>query len=209
MVINAIIYFGLYMLLLQVWDSFKKRGQVAQLVKGVRPSHVGWALVMLTTTLIALSVMSWAATSLAPWLQWGWFTALTDQSGSMLSAGSTGRHTVPKPVLVAFYAAFVLAIPLMVLVEERLFRSGAERRSTMALVGMACLFGLAHMVVGVPVFAAVALIPAGLWLTKIYRSAYTRTGSAEMALFEAGRVHLANNMIAVALGALAYMTLTR
>lgn len=199
MILNAIVYFVLYLLALRVWDSFKNRGDVAKLVLGLRPRHAGWGLLLLTTTLLALTASAAIATMWAPWLQWSWLSAITGHGGSAFSAPAQAEHRVPRMVIVCLYALLVLATPFMALLEERVFRNGAERRSPTRNTAMAVGFGLGHMAVGFPVFAAIALAPMGGVLTWLYRRRFRQTQDAVEATFEAGRAHLINNLMAIAL----------
>ena len=203
MALNVIIYFTLWMLGLQVWDSFKKRGELASMLKGLRPRHIAWGILVLFTTLVSLAATATLAYEFADWMKWSWLTALTSHQGSMLSAAAdagTTKSTVPKAVVYALYALLALALPMAALVEEKMFRRGAERRSHLANVLFALAFALGHMVVGFPVFAALALFPLGLWLTLYYRIQWRRNGGdAGVAMLEAGRVHLMNNVLAIGL----------
>lgn len=200
MVLNAIIYFALWMLAMQVWDSFRKRGDLAALLLGLRPRHAGWGLLLLITTLMTLAAMATLAFGMADWMRWGWFSALTGNGGSMFSAGTDDRATVPKMVIYALYALLALALPLGALVEEKMFRRGAEHRTTGANMLMALGFALCHMVVGFPIFAALALFPLGMLLTFYYRRSWRKSGGdSHVAVLEASRVHLMNNTIAICL----------
>lgn len=199
MIINAIIYFGVWMLALQVWESFKNRGDLAAMLLGLRPRHLGWGALLIFTTLLSLGGMATlVAASGAEWMTWSWLSALLSKDGSMITAAAQTPSTVPKSVIYAFYALLILALPMAALGEEKLFRRGAEKRSLAANAGIALVFALAHMVVGFPVFAALALFPLGMWLTHYYRISWRRSGGdSRVALLEAGRIHLANNMVAL------------
>lgn len=202
--LNVIIYFTLWMLALQVWDSFKKRGELAAMLKGLRPRHLGWGLLVLFTTLVTLAATATFAFELAGWMRWSWLTALTSHEGSMLSAAAdagTTKSTVPKAVVYALYGFLLLALPMAALIEEKMFRRGAEHRSKLRNAAFALAFAMGHMVVGFPVFAALALFPLGLWLTLYYRIQWRRSGGdSQAAMLEAGRVHLMNNLLAIGLG---------
>lgn len=200
MLINAVIYFLLYLLVLNLWDSIKNRGEVMRLVVGLRPRHFGWAVLSLFTTLFALGSLGTAAALGPAWLRWSWFQALTGQAGTAISAGATTANTVPIGLVFGLYALLVLSMPYMVLGEEKVFRRGAEKRSAIANIGVAIAFGLAHLVVGFPVFAALALTAMGLVLTWIYRRAFRRQGCPTEATLESSRAHLANNLLAIGAG---------
>src|SRR6478735_2344081 len=54
-------------------------------------------------------------------------------------------------------------MPNLVTWEERLFRRGIERRTSLGRVAWAIAFGLFHLVAGLPLFAALALSLLGLY----------------------------------------------
>ncbi|MEO5678999.1 MAG: YbhB/YbcL family Raf kinase inhibitor-like protein, partial [Acidimicrobiales bacterium] len=60
-------------------------------------------------------------------------------------------------------------------------------------------FGLVHLVVGIPIAAALAITLGGWWFTWVYLRAHRRTGSADEALAESTRAHLGYDLVVVAL----------
>ena len=71
-------------------------------------------------------------------------------------------------MFVPFVVLLAVAMPQLVAGEERLFRAGT--RSWAQAVGRSVVFGLAHLVSGVPIAAGLALSIAGLWFTRQYFS---------------------------------------
>lgn len=203
MAINAIIYFIVYMLALHLWQGYKKRGEVFDLLSGLRPRHVLQGLGLLSATLASLFVMAYLAATVFPLLKWSWLQALAGQMTSPVAVGASKQVTVPGFVIFGMYLMFFFAMPMLVVAEEKMFRSGAERRSLTGNVLLAIAFGLSHSVLGLPIFCAIALIPAGMILTRIYlKSASTAVDSVQApraALLDASRAHLMNNAIALSI----------
>lgn len=100
----------------------------------------------------------------------------------------------------------LLLLPSFALQEERFFRKG--RIGGRAMVQGAVIFGLVHGIVGIPLFAAMALIGAGFCFSLYYRSQYRKlllgTGSTHratlLALWPATTMHTLYNSIVVLTG---------
>lgn len=205
MLLKVIVYFVFFLLAKRVVDSIRHRGDLARVLAGLRPRHAAWGALVLTTTLVTLLLLGGVVAQWVPALRLSWLTLLTGENGSMFSAAASDSHPVPMPIVIALYGCLLLAMPLLALIEEKQFRVGAERRSPLRNAEMAVRFGLVHLIVGLPVFAALALATAGGWFTWIYRRAYARHQSVQEATFESARAHLANNLLAFSFAVVAYV----
>ncbi len=180
--------------------SFSARGYVRDVVRGVRASHVLLAVPAIVVIIVLASLLM-----SVPGLDLGWWSAIGGEGNPALGMTSaTNGSFLDIVVPFIFLAMLVLALPLLVSSEERMFRRGAELRTWRANVGWAVLFGLAHAVVGIPIGAALALSVGGLYFTGWYLHTWRRTGSQQLALMASSRAHLAYNaailsIIAVAL----------
>lgn len=76
----------------------------------------------------------------------------------------------------AFLAVLGLLLPWLAFVEEEVFRAGLEHASLARQGLVALVFGAAHLVMLVPVAAALAIAAVGFVYGRIYRRAYARTG---------------------------------
>lgn len=113
-------------------------------------------------------------------LRHGWFSLLTGTDGSLATApitagrSSSSSETGPNLGLiivgVVFWAMLVAATPFIAQYEERMFRAREVLPGRIVL--KSTLFGLMHLVVGIPVYAAFALIVTGLCLGLVYRRAH-------------------------------------
>jgi hypothetical protein len=74
----------------------------------------------------------------------------------------------------AFFGALLLMFPWLAYVEERTFREGLERAGPVREVLSALRFGLIHLVMLIPVAAALAVGVAGFFYGRMYRRAYRR-----------------------------------
>lgn len=75
---------------------------------------------------------------------------------------------------VAFMAGMLVLFPWLAYVEEQVFREGLETARAPRQAWAALRFGLAHLVMLVPLAAALAIGVAGLWYGRVYVSAYRR-----------------------------------
>jgi hypothetical protein len=97
------------------------------------------------------------------------------QAGGTLSPwviGATG----------GFLAGLLALIPWLAYVEERVFREGLERTGALGEVMAALKFGLAHMIMLIPIAAALAIAVAGFAYGRAYRRAFARTAARTIAV---------------------------
>jgi hypothetical protein len=185
--------------------SMERRRRVLWLIRGLRTRHFAWALpVWIGVAAVAFGL------SYVPGLDFGWWTAIGGNGNPVLgsSSGSSGQGLVTWLPFV-FVPMLLVAMPLLVEREERMFRAGAERRSTFANLRRALLFGLVHAIVGIPICAALALTLGGVYLTDRYLRAFRVSRSGDVAVTESTRCHLAYNytILALAVPILVYLAL--
>jgi hypothetical protein len=174
--------------------SVNRRRRVLWLIQGLRGRHFAWAVpVWIGVVGLALGL------SFVPGLEFGWWTALGGNGNPVLgsSSGSDGEGLVTWLPLV-FIPLLLVAMPLLVEREERMFRAGAERRSGLANLRRSFVFGIVHAIVGIPICAALALTLGGVYLTDRYLRAWRISRSSDVALVESTRCHLAYNYTIVA-----------
>lgn len=163
--------------------------------RGLRLRHVLQAI-----RIILLVVASYyLIANLAPWTRWGWWSAVGGQGSVVLghtdSVADPSLSWVHRLAPVVFLAALLCFLPSAARREERWFRLGSERRALLGRLLVAFAFGLLHLVMGIPIAAALALTAAGWGFQSIYLAAYARRGSRHDALKESTHVHLAYNLL--------------
>jgi hypothetical protein len=171
------------------------RQRVLGIVAGLRWRHLRLALpvafVVLPAALALIAV---------PGLDWGWWSALGGDGNPVFAQNEGTERLGLSVVLVPLFVTLLLvSLPLLVEREERMFRLGAERRTTLANLRRSFAFGLVHAVVGIPLGAALALSLGGACLTEVYLRAWRTSRSRATALAESTRVHLAYDLLIVAL----------
>jgi hypothetical protein len=80
-------------------------------------------------------------------------------------------------VTVGFLGGLVLLFPWLAYVEERVFREGLEQAGLARELWTALKFGLVHMIMLIPLAAALAIGVAGFVYGRIYRRAYRRAAA--------------------------------
>jgi hypothetical protein len=179
----------------------------------IRPRHVLVALAALTVPVTVF----WLSAEV-PLLNWSLFNLVgLDEGGNVAGAGLQVGAWFALP-----YALLLLAcLPVLALIEEYWFRRGT--RGWRDGLWRSVLFGLVHMVVGVPLGVAVfGLTPIGLLFTAVYLRAQRTPvpddapwafGTRRFMISDAERrgidasalQHLAYNAVALSLALLAIM----
>ena len=180
--------------------SFRRRSDTVALVRGVRLRHLLPAPLVLAAVLATFGVL-W----LLPPLRVGWWTLLGGEGNIVFGSTEQTRGTAWEVLVPLVFVVLLLpALPLLVEAEERRFRLGAETWSTGQRFLRGLQFGLLHLVVGIPVAAALALSVGGWWFTWVYLRAYRRTASRAEAMAESTRAHLGYDLVVVALVAASF-----
>jgi hypothetical protein len=175
--------------------SVSRRGRVVEIVQGLRWRHLAHAVPVLFLVVPAVLLLL-----LVPGLDWGWWSTLGGE-GNPVFGQSEGAERLGIGVVIVpvFLALLLVSFPLLVEREERIFRLGAEHRSTLGNLRRSVTFGLAHALVGIPIGAALGLSVGGLYFTEVYLRRFRATRSRGEALLESTRVHLAYDLLIVAL----------
>ena len=175
--------------------AVRRRSHTAALLRGLRARHL-WPAPLVLLVVLAVFGLAW----LVPPLRFGWWSLLGGEGNVVFGSTEQTRGTVLEVLLpVVFVLLLLPALPLLVEAEERRFRLGAEGWTTSRRALRGLQFGLLHLVVGIPIAAAVAITVAGWWFTWVYLRAFRTTGSPSEALAESTRSHLGYNLVIIGL----------
>lgn len=167
------------------------------IVRGLRPRHFGKAFLTLIVCLaVALPLMQ------LPILNWGWYKLLTGHGGSVLNT-TAGTNWMDTATAVLIVVSLFVCLPRMVHEEERDFRARSDRQTIRQRVVKQTKFGLAHLIMGIPLAAAIGLIVVGHIFLADYLLKWKRSGSRARSLLECARTHLAYDWIVVSIIAVA------
>ncbi len=146
-------------------------------------------------------------------LNWGWFHLLFDRPGGVVSAAVSAGGKSGEGVWTAVVVlVLALMVPNLAETEERVFRQGRVSWSDIAY--SAVMFGPLHLIMGIPIAAAIGVSLGGLWLGYWYRRSYLNAiargalhqDAEEMALLESTREHVGINLCLLAIVLLAAIT---
>lgn len=167
------------------------RATTSTIVRGLRWHHVvPVPFVLAAVVAVALVVMR------LPGMDIGWWTALGGE-GNPVTGGTeaTGGTVWAWLVPVVFLVLLVPALPLFAFTEERVFREGAETWSVPRRIAKVLQFGLVHVLIGIPIGAALALSVGGAYFMARYLRTVRQTGQPRLGVLESTRSHLAYNAV--------------
>lgn len=165
------------------WVAWARRDLARAVWRSVRPRHVIGSLVLLVTV-VAVTV---AAATAVPLLARGLgdlfattgnvvFAPVDVAAEAAGGAADTGPNLWFVGIVTVFLAVLALLLPWFAFVEEEVFRAGAEAWSLPVRIGAALVFGAAHLVMLVPLAAAIGIGVAGFAYGEVYRRRARRTG---------------------------------
>lgn len=183
-----------YLLAYSATSSVKKR-RTRRLIAGIRPRHVALALVSLAGVVAVLVGLE----RIGGVLSIGWWGLLGGQ-GSVMTGGvaQPAAHPLAKPLMVGIPLALLLNVPAFAFKEEVWFRRKAASRTWLENAKAALVFGLIHMVAGIPLSAALAIAGFGWVLTWQFIRMHGKHGPLS-ALYDVARIHCVYNAVIVTL----------
>jgi len=179
--------------LLRLARRVTRNPRVGVIVRGMRPRHFARAVVLIVGVAVCAGLLL-----NIPGMQWGWWLVLTgrEREGVIPTASDDHAEAVTLVLSLVILAVFVLCAPILAHWEEQQYRRRSELQSRKDRFFRQVRFGLAHLVMGVPVGFALALTVAGLGFTRAYLVGGGRAGHRGRGVLEATRTHLAYNWVA-------------
>lgn len=162
--------------------AWAHRALMVTVWRSVRPRHLGGTALLL---LLVGATMT-GLVALVPGMAYGLGTLVGTTSNAVFApleaaVAATGPAPPSGPDWVLLVAGTVFLLPLaamlpwLAFVEEEVFRAGLEDASLPRELLAALVFGLAHLIMLVPVGAALAIGVAGFVYGRVYRRAYVST----------------------------------
>jgi hypothetical protein len=174
--VRTLVAVGVVVLLLRAGrQAWRARDLAVRVWASIRPRHVLGSLALLG----AVAGVAWALLTFVPPTRYG-LGSLIGLTGNVVFAPveEVGARTGSGPVLLAvvggFFAVLLALFPFLAFAEERTFRAGLEHATPAREALVALRFGLVHLVMLVPIAAALAIALAGWVYGRIYRRAYAR-----------------------------------
>jgi len=184
---------SMFAMMIRLMQPTLRNPRYRAVLSGVSARHFGAAILILLPTLVVGTLLIAGV----PGMDIGWLK-LIGGSGNAAVASSGTPGTAPLLSLVLpllLVLAIALVMPMVVLREERQFRRGSHAQSPAHRWRRQLTFGLAHLVMGIPIGAALALSVAGGGFMHVYRRGFARRQSRLDALMASSRTHLAYNAI--------------
>jgi hypothetical protein len=170
------------------------------ILAGLRARHFGRALGLFVVTGFIATVLI----GRVPLMDVGWFGLLGGSGNIVVAQADAPRNAVRLSLFLPFalIAFACLIAPIAAFREERIFRRGTERQSPARRWWRQLVFGLTHLIMGIPVGAALAIGVTGGGFMGVYRRHYARRASRLDAVLESTRTHIAYNLVILLLAGL-------
>ena len=164
--------------------AWSNRRLAVSVWRRIRPRHVAGSIALIAVVLgVALALMTFV-----PVTSFGLGTIIgltgnavfapveeaAARSGASTGAAAPALGRAVTYATVVFMAGLLAMFPWLAYVEERVFREGLERAGVARRLWAALRFGLAHLIMLVPLAAALAIGVAGLWYGRVYVRAFRR-----------------------------------
>lgn len=163
-------------------------------IRGLRPRHFLLASLILPCTLAAVLLLLAGDT----FLRWGWWSALGGEGNVIFGQAKPAGQAVSDLILpLLILTPLLLSLGRFALQEERIFRRGDERRGIGERLLRSLVFGLAHLVMGIPIGAAIGLAVGGFGFSQVYLRRWRESRSRYRSVLDAARVHLAYNLLII------------
>jgi hypothetical protein len=147
--------------------------------RAIRVRHVAGSLVLLGVVgTIAVSLLWYVPPTRFGLGSFVGFTgnavfAPVEEAATRVGPTTSSAPDLLFPIVVSvFLLALLVIVPWLAYVEEEVFRAGLESTGVGGQLRAALVFGLAHLVMLVPLAAALAIGVAGFVYGRVYRRAY-------------------------------------
>ena len=187
----------LAMIVMAVPKAMRDRKQRVVL-HGLRGRHFLGGLKSIGVTVVSAGLLL----SLDSPLRWGWWSMMGGHGNVVFAQtqpSAAGGLSLSVCLGAACVVLLLVMLPRLALAEERHFRRGDQARSLPQRLLGSTRFGMMHLIMGIPIGAGFALSVAGVMFSRASRRGYRVTGTKVGALLESARVHLAYDLIVLAI----------
>ena len=189
--------------------AWHNRAIIPAVWRRIRVRHVAGSLVLLVVVLgVAVGLMTlvpvtgYGLGSLIGLTSNAVFAPVEEAAARSSTVTGPAAQTVTSAVNVAsllFLGGLLVLFPWLAYVEESVFREGLETVGVGGRLWSALRFGLLHLVMLVPLAAALAIAVAGLFYGAVYRRAFARSGRRDEAVLASTVWHTTFNSTIVVL----------
>lgn len=156
-------------------NAWARRDLVVLVWRGITWRAMGQALALLVATLATASVLlrvgllQHGLGDLVNFSGNAVFTPLEQAAGALGPAPEVGADWALIALATVFLGTLLALLPWLAFIEEEVFRAGTETADLRGQIVSALRFGLVHLVMLVPLAAALAISVAGFGYGRIYR----------------------------------------
>lgn len=188
---------GYLLAIMAIRDAFKMFRKDRSLLKLYFSNYLDYLWSLLLFIGVSLSVVFILYLEPPAWLKFSWISFISDgQSQNLVTSPMTSGFT---PIVLVFWILMVFSIPYLAKIEEVIFREGVIDIGTR--IKKSIIFGMVHMVMGIPLFVAMLLCITGFIFSVRYVRSFKKFGS-EVALLHATSLHMKYNFILITIGCL-------
>lgn len=167
------------MLLRAARVAWQQRALAREVWRRIRPRHlfgaVGLLVVVATVAVVLIEYVPGMAVGLGDVVGFSGnavFVPLEEAANAAGPPPATGPDWVLIGLTTLFLGPLLLLLPWLAFAEEELFRAGLERQGIGGEAVWALRFGLAHLIMLVPVGATLAIAVAGFAYGRVYTRGY-------------------------------------
>jgi len=193
---------GYLLAIMAIRDAFKMFRKDKSLLKLYVSRNWDWLWSFLLVISVFISVGFIIYLEPPAWLKFSWISFISGgQSQNLVTSPMSSGFT---PIVLVFWALMVFSLPYLAKMEEIMFREGVIDLG--ARIKKSIIFGMVHMVMGIPLFVAMLLCITGFIFSIRYCKVYGILGSEE-ALLASTSLHMKYNFILITIGCLSVIFL--
>ena len=193
---------GYLLAIMAIRDALKMFRKDKSLLKLYVSRNWDWLWSFLLVISVFISVGTIISLDPPLWLKFSWISFISDgQSQNLVTSPMTSGYV---PLVIIFWVLMVFSLPYLAKMEEIMFREGVIDLGDR--IKKSIIFGMIHMVMGIPLFVAMLLCITGFIFSIRYCKVYGVLGGEE-ALLASTSLHMKYNFILITIGCLSVIFL--
>lgn len=197
-IIKIIGYLLLALAIRDAYKSFKSDRGLIKLVYFRNCLDYLWAFLLVLGVIISVSLIN--LVELPYILKFSWISFITSGESRGSNLATTPLSSGYVLIVLIFWVVMTLCLPYLAKIEEIMFRSNVLKRSDR--IKKSIIFGLIHMVMGIPLYIALVICVIGYIYSYKYYKSYIKGGD-ELGLEASTSLHAKYNFILITFGCLA------
>lgn len=204
MIFNIVISLIILITFWKIWGEFRKDKSFIKTIYLKRINHYFIAILLAFGAMLTI-IGLWQF--MPKFMTWSWISSLTsgEVNGNFMMAPLQFKSTL---FTILFWACLVLSMPYLVRKEEFLFRSLVFNNKKRLISSLK--FGLAHMIVGVPLFIALIIAVIGFIFSIIYIKEFRKIAKIDpinadkIAVESSTSIHTKYNLVVITIAVIIF-----